>query len=109
MWLLVFVTSGPRGWRRLGLRGRLELAALLGVVLPCLESAMVIPLACPTSVHGIGGTDDRCKNFGEPSLKVGPATKHRSYPKMLGGLHRAGARSRNAQQRLVDSSACIGR
>jgi hypothetical protein len=40
-----------------------NLPPFLGSYVPFLDSAMVIPLACPTTVHGIGGTDDQVQEL----------------------------------------------
>ena len=40
-----------------------NLPPFLGSYVPCLDSAMVIPLDCPSTVHGIGGTDDQVQEL----------------------------------------------
>ena len=40
-----------------------NLPPFLGSYATFLDSAMVIPLACPTTVHGIGGTGDQVQEL----------------------------------------------
>ena len=40
-----------------------NLPPFLGSYVPFLDSVTVIPLACATTVHGIGGTDDQVQEL----------------------------------------------
>jgi hypothetical protein len=60
---LSLLRPGRGGGGGLALVVGANLPPFLGSYVPCLCSAMVIPLACPTTDHGIGGTDDRVQEL----------------------------------------------